>query len=145
MLLISGMEESGSEGLDELLISRKDTPFMKDVDYVCISDNYWLGKKKPCLTYGLRGICYFFIEIQCCAKDLHSGVFGGTVHEGMADLIYMMNTLLDKDGNILVEGLMDPVAKVTDEELAMVKLPPTTSPISRPLTRCLISRPPWRG
>ena len=54
MLLISGMEESGSEGLDELLISRKDTPFMKDVDYVCISDNYWLGKKKPCLTYGLR-------------------------------------------------------------------------------------------
>ena len=36
----------------------------------------------------------------------------------MADLIYMMNTLLDKDGNILVEGLMDPVAKVTDEELA---------------------------
>ena len=96
MLLISGMEESGSEGLDELLISRKDTPFMKDVDYVCISDNYWLGKEKPCLTYGLRGICYFFIEVQCCAKDLHSGVFGGTVHEGMADLIYMMNTLLDK-------------------------------------------------
>ena len=36
----------------------------------------------------------------------------------MADLVYMMNTLLDKDGNILVEGLMDPVAKVTDEELA---------------------------
>ena len=44
----------------------------------------------------IRGICYFFIEVQCCAKDLHSGVFGGTVHEGMADLIYMMNTLLDK-------------------------------------------------
>merc|ERR1719367_564277 len=113
-----GMEESGSEGLDDLLMSRKDTDFMRQVDYVCISDNYWLGKKKPCLTYGLRGICYFFIEIKCCAKDLHSGVFGGTVHEGMADLVYMMNTLLDKDGNILVEGLMDPVAKVTDEELA---------------------------
>ena len=48
------------------------------------------------ICLGLRGICYFFIEVQCCAKDLHSGVFGGTVHEGMADLIYMMNTLLDK-------------------------------------------------
>ena len=48
------MEESGSEGLDELLMSRKDTDFMRQVDYVCISDNYWLGKKKPCLTYGLR-------------------------------------------------------------------------------------------
>jgi hypothetical protein len=36
--------------------------FLKDVDYICISDNYWLGKDKPCITYGLRGICYFFIE-----------------------------------------------------------------------------------
>lgn len=57
------MEESGSEGLDDLVFSRKDT-FFKDVDYVCISDNYWLGKDKPCITYGLRGICYFFIEVK---------------------------------------------------------------------------------
>lgn len=58
-----GMEESGSEGLDELVLSRKDS-FFKDVDYVCISDNYWLGKTKPCITYGLRGICYFFVEVR---------------------------------------------------------------------------------
>lgn len=56
------MEESGSEGLDDLVFARKDS-FFKDVDYVCISDNYWLGKTKPCITYGLRGICYFFIEV----------------------------------------------------------------------------------
>lgn len=76
--IFEGMEESGSEGLDELLFARKDT-FLADVDYVCISDNYWLGKEKPCITYGLRGVCYFFIEVQCADKDLHSGVFGGTV------------------------------------------------------------------
>ena len=108
-----GMEESGSEGLDDLLFARKDTEFMQNVDYVCISDNYWLGKEKPCITYGLRGICYFFIEIECTSKDLHSGVFGGTVHEGMADLMHMMNTLIDKDGKILVDGIMDEVAPVT--------------------------------
>jgi len=72
------MEESGSEGLDELLLSRKYT-FLKDVDYVCISDNYWLGTKKPCLTYGLRGICAFYIEVSCASKDLHSGLYGGTM------------------------------------------------------------------
>ena len=38
------------------------------VDFCCISDNYWLGKEKPCLTYGLRGVCYFFIEVECAAK-----------------------------------------------------------------------------
>ena len=26
-----------------------------------------------------RGICYFGIEVSCASKDLHSGVFGGTV------------------------------------------------------------------
>ena len=58
-----GMEESGSEGLDTMLMSRQDTKFMQEVDYCCISDNYWLGKNKPCITYGLRGVCYFFIEV----------------------------------------------------------------------------------
>lgn len=64
---LEGMEESGSEGLDELIFAQRDA-FFKDVDYVCISDNYWLGKKKPCITYGLRGICYYFIEVSA---DIH--------------------------------------------------------------------------
>eukprot|EP00092_Neocalanus_flemingeri_P021200 GFUD01022974.1.p1 GENE.GFUD01022974.1~~GFUD01022974.1.p1 ORF type:complete len:479 (+),score=174.92 GFUD01022974.1:58-1494(+) len=113
-----GMEESGSEGLDKMLMERQNTKFMQEVDFCCISDNYWLGKDKPCLTYGLRGVCYFFIEVECATKDLHSGVFGGTVNEGMTDLIWMMNQLVDEDGNILVEGLMDSVAPLTPEEEA---------------------------
>lgn len=76
--VLEGMEESGSEGLDDLLLAEKDK-YLKDVNYVCISDNYWLGTDKPCITYGLRGICYFGVEVECAAKDLHSGVFGGTV------------------------------------------------------------------
>ena len=54
--------------------------------------------------------------MECAAKDLHSGVFGGTVNEGMVDLIWMMNQLVDEDGNILVEGLMDSVAPLTKAE-----------------------------
>nr|XP_060467843.1 cytosolic non-specific dipeptidase-like isoform X2 [Panthera onca] len=115
---LEGMEESGSEGLDELIFSRKDT-FFKDVDYVCISDNYWLGKKKPCITYGLRGICYFFIEVECSDKDLHSGVYGGSVHEAMTDLILLMGSLMDKKGKILIPGISEAVAPVTEEELAL--------------------------
>lgn len=60
---LEGMEESGSEGLDELIFAQRNA-FFKDVDYICISDNYWLGKSKPCITYGLRGICYYFIEVS---------------------------------------------------------------------------------
>ncbi|XP_070169255.1 cytosolic non-specific dipeptidase [Polyergus mexicanus] len=118
--VFEGMEESGSEGLDELLWAKKDS-FLKNVDYVCISDNYWLGTKKPCITYGLRGICYFFIEVNCAVKDMHSGTFGGCVHEAMADLVYLMNTLVDVNGHILVDGIYDSVAKITEAELASYK------------------------
>ncbi|XP_054713176.1 cytosolic non-specific dipeptidase-like [Uloborus diversus] len=110
-----GMEESGSEGLDDLILAQKDK-FFKDVDFVVISDSYWLGKKKPCLAYGLRGLAYFFIEVECASKDLHSGVLGGAVHEAMADVIALMNSLTDARGNILVPGVMDDVAPVTPEE-----------------------------
>jgi nonspecific dipeptidase len=116
--VLEGMEESGSEGLEELLVAEKDK-FLAGTDFVCISDNYWLGKKKPCLTYGLRGICYFFCEIECSDKDLHSGVFGGTLHEAMVDLMYMMSQLVDANGKILVPGIMDQVAPVTPEEEAL--------------------------
>jgi hypothetical protein len=36
----------------------------------------------------------------------------------MVDLVWMMNKLVDEEGNILVEGIMDSVAPVTAEEEA---------------------------
>lgn len=52
LMCFEGMEENGSEGLDEL-IAEEAKKFFKDVDCVCISDNYWLGTTKPCLTVNL--------------------------------------------------------------------------------------------
>ncbi|KAK9882385.1 hypothetical protein WA026_020908 [Henosepilachna vigintioctopunctata] len=115
--VFEGMEEMGSDGLESLLLSEKDK-FLKDVDYVCISDNYWLGTDKPCITYGLRGLCYFYLDIQGAQKDLHSGVFGGTVAEAMTDLIYLLNTLVDDSGKILIPGIYDNVAPIQEEESA---------------------------
>ena len=48
---LEAMEESGSVMLEETVRSRNDF-FATEVDWVCISDNYFLGKTKPCLTYG---------------------------------------------------------------------------------------------
>ncbi|KAK3716780.1 hypothetical protein RRG08_012051 [Elysia crispata] len=115
--VFEGMEESGSKGLDELIEKRK-KDFFQDVDFVCISDNYWLGKEKPCITYGLRGICYFHLKVSCAAQDLHSGLFGGTVHEAMNDLIALMSTLTDVNHKILIPGIYDSVQELTDEERA---------------------------
>lgn len=116
-LMFEGMEESGSDGMFEAIqLLSKEGKFLNDVDFFCISDNYWLGAKTPCLTYGLRGLAYFGVSVQCCKQDLHSGVLGGTVHEAMTDLVQLMSSLIDSQGNILVEGIMDDVAPITPEE-----------------------------
>lgn len=99
-MCFEGMEENGSENLDKFIESEKDK-FFAGVDCMCISgelttsghlqadkvDNYWLDTKTPCLTYGLRGVNYYEIRVSGPARDLHSGVFGGTVHEPMTDLV----------------------------------------------------------
>jgi len=117
-ILYEGMEENGSDGLFETIAAEADK-FLGDVDFFCISDNYWINKTKPCLTYGLRGMAYFQVSVQGCAQDLHSGVLGGAVHEALTDLVQLMATLVDSKGRILVPGVYDSVAPVTAEEEAL--------------------------
>lgn len=109
------MEENGSEGLDDLIV-KESKEFFKDADVVCISDNYWLGTTKPCITYGLRGVSYYKLQVKGPGQDLHSGVFGGTVEEPMSVLILLMSKLVTPKGEILIPGIMDSVAPVTADE-----------------------------
>uniref|UniRef100_A0A1I8BKJ6 M20_dimer domain-containing protein n=1 Tax=Meloidogyne hapla TaxID=6305 RepID=A0A1I8BKJ6_MELHA len=110
-----GMEESGSLGLDAILNKYK-KEFLEDIDFTCISDNYWLGKEKPCITYGLRGICSYQVEVTSPKQDLHSGTYGGAIHEPMIDLCWLLSQLTDNNGNILINGLDKMVAELTKEE-----------------------------
>ncbi|NWQ70349.1 CNDP1 dipeptidase, partial [Neopipo cinnamomea] len=111
--VIEGMEEAGSLGLENLLEEEKHR-FFSDVDYIVISDNLWLSNKKPALTYGSRGNACFSVE--CGSKDLHSGTFGGIIHEPLTDLIALLDSLVDPTGHIQIPGIYDSVAALTEEE-----------------------------
>ena len=50
---------------------------------------------------------------------MHKGIFGGTVHEAMIDLVRLLSTLVDSHGNILVKGVMDDVKPLTKKEEAL--------------------------
>lgn len=69
--IIEGMEETGSDGLDAMIVAQRDT-FFTDVDYIIISDCGWLSKR-PAVTYGTRGNCYFLAEVlkssDACRSD----------------------------------------------------------------------------
>lgn len=117
LMCFEGMEEYGSEGLDEFIEKEaKKGGFFEAADAVCISDNYWLGTEKPCLTYGLRGCNYYSVEIKGPGQDLHSGVFGGAAQEPMTDLMRVLAGLVDTQGQILIPGIQDLVAPVTEAE-----------------------------
>ena len=89
----------------------------KDLDQLNLqSDNYWLNTRTPCVTYGLRGIAYMFVEVVGPARDLHSGVFGRTVHEPMTDLAILLGKLVAPDGTILVPGVDDMINAADSEE-----------------------------
>lgn len=51
------------------------------------------------------------------SRDLHSGVFGGMVHEPMTDLISIMGKLVTTDGRILVPGVKDMIAAADEKEV----------------------------
>ncbi|KAF4637836.1 hypothetical protein G7Y89_g250 [Cudoniella acicularis] len=118
LMCFEGMEEYGSEGLDDF-INAEAKKYFADADAVCISDNYWLGTEKPCLTYGLRGCSYYSVEISGPGQDLHSGVFGGTAQEPMTDMVRILANLVDTDGKIQIPGLAELVAPLTEEEKAL--------------------------
>ncbi|KAI9569343.1 CNDP dipeptidase [Boletus coccyginus] len=112
-----GMEESGSEGLDDFIEKEvAEGDWFKGIDCVCISDNYWLNTRTPALTYGLRGIASFAIHVSGPGQDLHSGLFGGMVHEPMTDLIKLMSKLVDPNGRILIPGIEAMVPPPDEQE-----------------------------
>ena len=120
LMCFEGMEEYGSEGLDDFIEQEcKKGGFFEAADVVCISDNYWLGTEKPCLTYGLRGCNYYAVTVAGPGQDLHSGVFGGSAQEPLGDLVRVLGSLVDSSGKILIEGVNDDVAPVTADEKAI--------------------------
>ncbi|KAK9461204.1 uncharacterized protein V1516DRAFT_623669 [Lipomyces oligophaga] len=115
VMCFEGMEEYGSDGLEDLVKAEKDKYF-KDVDATCICDNYWLGTTHPVLTYGVRGCSYYSITVSGPSADLHSGIFGGMVSEPLIDLTHILSKLVSPQGEILIPGVMDLVAPLTDDE-----------------------------
>ncbi|XP_024610601.1 beta-Ala-His dipeptidase isoform X4 [Neophocaena asiaeorientalis asiaeorientalis] len=113
--VIEGMEEAGSLALEEL-VQKEKAGFFSSVDYIVISDNLWISRRTPALTCGTRGNSYFMVEVKCRDQDFHSGTFGGILNEPMADLVALLGSLVDSSGRILIPGIYDHLAPVTEEE-----------------------------
>jgi acetylornithine deacetylase/succinyl-diaminopimelate desuccinylase-like protein len=112
-LLIEGEEEVGSPNLTPWVIANKER---LACDAVVISDSSMFAPGMPTITYGLRGLTYFEVEVRGPSHDLHSGLFGGTVPNPINELSKIIAQLHDEQGRVAITGFYDDVIPLTDEE-----------------------------
>jgi acetylornithine deacetylase/succinyl-diaminopimelate desuccinylase-like protein len=119
--LFEGEEEMGSVSMEAFLPRHKD---LFAADFCLNPDAGMIAADKPTITYGLRGLAYFEIHVSGPDHDLHSGLYGGTVHNPAQALIELIAGMHDEDGSITLPGFYDPVRPISAEEHAdMARLP----------------------
>ncbi len=111
--LIEGEEEIGSDHLSPFVEANKD---LLSADVVLISDTDIISNEHPSITVGLRGMSYLEVEVTGPNRDLHSGMYGGTVANPINVLCKMIASLKDDEGRITIPGFYDKVAELSEAE-----------------------------
>lgn len=107
--LIEGEEEVGSPNLDRFLAEHADA---LRGDVTVISDTGMWDIDTPAITTRLRGMVYAQITLRAAARDLHSGIFGGSALNPINLLTRILGELHDADGRVQLPGFYDGVREV---------------------------------
>jgi len=122
-MFFEGEEEIGSANLPAF-IDQQGKKLKSDV--VLNADSSILRPDLPALVYGLRGLAYFEIWVHGPRNDLHSGGFGGSVHNPAQALCELIAGMHDADGHVTLPGFYDKVHVLSAEEHAeMARIPYT--------------------
>ena len=111
--MIEGEEEIGSESLKEFCIQNKE---MLSADIILVSDTSMIEENIPSITVGLRGICYFEVEISGPNRELHSGLYGGAVVNPANALAKIIAKLTDNQYKVNIPGFYDDVEEISESE-----------------------------
>jgi acetylornithine deacetylase/succinyl-diaminopimelate desuccinylase-like protein len=111
--VVEGEEEIGSVNLEPFVRDNKDLL----AGDVCVWEIGGVDHTNtPIQMVGLRGICYVELHAQTANQDVHSGTGGSIFPNAAWRLVWALNTLKDKDENILLPGFYDDVVPPTERE-----------------------------
>jgi acetylornithine deacetylase/succinyl-diaminopimelate desuccinylase-like protein len=111
--IIEGEEEVGSPSLDAFLAQNKD---LLACDFAINPDTGMINADTPTITYALRGLGYFEIRLSGPDHDLHSGLYGGAVHNPAQVLCELIAGMHDDQGRVTLPGFYDTVRPLDPEE-----------------------------
>ena len=119
--LVEGEEEVGSPALTAYLPAETEK---LSADVCLVSDTHILSPDQPMIIYGLRGVWAGDVTVRGPSQDLHSGMFGGAVHNPNQVLCALLAQLHDGSGRVAVPGFYDEVQSLTEKErTALAKVP----------------------
>jgi acetylornithine deacetylase/succinyl-diaminopimelate desuccinylase-like protein len=116
--LIEGEEEVGGASVAKYVAENREK---LKADVALVSDTAMYAPGMPTLCIGLRGLIYMEIEASGPARDLHSGLYGGTAPNAVYGLIELLGKAKDADGRIRIPGIYDDVAAPAAAESASWK------------------------
>ena len=112
-LVIEGEEEVGSNGLNEVIVSKAER---LAADHVVVVDVGFKDRSSPSVVVGVRGIITFDVEVIGANTDLHSGTHGGIVYNPNRALVEILASLWDEHGRVQIPGFYDAVVPMTPKE-----------------------------
>jgi acetylornithine deacetylase/succinyl-diaminopimelate desuccinylase-like protein len=119
--IIEGEEEIGSPNLESFIAQHQE---LLACDLALNPDTGMIGAETPTITYGLRGLAYFEVRLSGPKGDLHSGIYGGAVHNPAQVLCELVAGMHDEHGRVTLPGFYDAVRPLDDEERAeLARLP----------------------
>ncbi len=113
IVLIEGEEECSSVNLGRFLEAHRG---QLGADVALVSDTAMWDRKTLAITYALRGIAYFDIQLHGPLRDLHSGVYGGAVPNPANLLARVLAGLFDDRNRVTIPGFYDDVVPLSNEE-----------------------------
>lgn len=119
--LIEGEEEVGGEALVSFLNQNKRE---LKCEGVVVSDTGMPDLKHPALTYALRGVAALEVRLDGPNRDLHSGIYGGSIENPAIALSKLLAQMIDKKGRITIPGFYEDVIKLSAyERKQMARVP----------------------
>jgi acetylornithine deacetylase/succinyl-diaminopimelate desuccinylase-like protein len=115
--LFEGEEEIGSPNLLPFLSGRRG---LLAADVAVVSDTRMLAPDQPAINYAERGALYLELDVYGPGRDLHSGNFGGTVHNPLQALSEIIAQLHERDGRIAIPGIYERVRRWGSSERAQM-------------------------
>jgi len=125
-LLLDGEEERGSPTVGKLI---DENGKLLDADLLLFCDGPMHQSRRTQLVFGVRGTTTLDITTYGATRPLHSGHYGNWAPNPIMQLSYLLTSIRDESGRILIDGYYADVTPLSELERAAIAAMPDVTEV----------------